>query len=138
MLVVLAVLFLVLPIAELYVIVQVASGVGILNTIGLLVVVSVVGAWLCKHEGIGVLRRIRSALDRYEVPHRELVDGGLILFAGALLLTPGFLTDVLAVLLLLPPTRAIARGVVLRALARRTSVGMVIHRAVDTTASDRR
>lgn len=138
MLVVLAVLFLVLPIAELYVIVQVASGVGILNTIGLLVAVSVVGAWLCKHEGIGVLRRIRSALDRYEVPHRELVDGGLILFAGALLLTPGFLTDVLAVLLLLPPTRAIARGVVLRALARRTSVGMVIHRAVDTTASDRR
>lgn len=138
MLVVLAVLFLVLPIAELYVIVQVASGVGILNTIGLLVVVSVVGAWLCKHEGIGVLRRIRSALDRYEVPHRELVDGGLILFAGALLLTPGFLTDVLAVLLLLPPTRAIARGAVLRALARRTSVGMVIHRAVDTTASDRR
>jgi UPF0716 protein FxsA len=129
----LALAFLVLPIAELYVIVQVAQGVGILNTIGLLVLVSVVGAWLVKREGIGVLRRIRASLDRYQLPHRELVDGGLVLLAGALLLTPGFLTDCLAVALLLPPSRAAVRTVVLRALARRSAAGMVVTRIVDTT-----
>jgi len=134
---VLVVLFLVLPIAELFVIVQVASGVGVLNTIGLLVLVSVVGAWLCRREGIGVLRRIRTALDRYELPHRELVDGGLVLFAGALLLTPGFITDVLGVLLLLPPTRMIVRQAVLRVLARRTAGATVVRRVVDTTGAER-
>lgn len=125
MLVLLAIAFLVLPIVELYVIVQVAGGIGILNTIGLLVVISVAGAWLCRREGVGVLRRIRSSLDRYELPTRELVDGGLILFAGALMLTPGFLTDCFAVLLLLPPTRAPIRGVVLRTLRRRAELVVV-------------
>ena len=119
------VLFLVLPIAELYVIVQVAGGIGILNTIGLLIVVSVVGAWLCKREGLGLLRRVRQQLDRYELPTRELVDGALILFAGALLLTPGFVTDCLAIVLLIPPTRAMVRGVVLRALNRRAQLAVV-------------
>ena len=124
----LAVLFLVLPIAELYVLVQVAGGIGFLNTIGLLVLVSVVGAWLCKREGLGLLRRIRLSLDRYELPGKELVDGALILFAGALLLTPGFLTDCLGILLLVPPTRAVARGVVLSYLARRTQLAVVRRR----------
>lgn len=138
MLVLLALAFLVLPIVELYVIVQVAQSAGILETIVLLVLVGAVGAWLCKREGLGVLRRIRAALDRYELPHRELADGGLILFAGALLLTPGFVTDCLALLLLLPPTRAVVRGALLRALARRRAVGMVVQRVVDTTGSERR
>jgi UPF0716 protein FxsA len=137
-LVLLALVFLVLPIVELYVIVQVAQSAGILETIGLLVLVGAVGAWLCKREGVGVLRRIRDALDRYELPHRELADGGLILFAGALLLTPGFVTDCLALLLLLPPTRAVVRGALLGALARRSAVGMVVRRVVDTTGSERR
>lgn len=128
MVVLLAVLFLVLPIAELYVLVQVAGGIGVLNTIGLLIVVSVVGAWLCKREGLGLLRRIRLSLDRYELPGKELVDGALILFAGALLLTPGFLSDCLGILLLLPPTRAMARGIVLSYLARRTQLAVVRRR----------
>ena len=137
MLVVLLALFVVLPIAELYVIVQVAGGIGILNTIGLLILVSAVGAWLCKREGLGVLRRVRTSLDRYELPQREIVDGGLILLAGALLLTPGFLTDCLAVLLLLPPTRAAVRTVVLRALGSRAAAGGAAQRFVDTTGSER-
>ena len=125
MLVLLAVLFLVLPIAELYVLLQVGSAIGVLNTIGLLIAVSVVGAWLCKREGLGLLRRVRHQLDRYELPTRELVDGALILFAGALLLTPGFVTDCLAIVLLIPPTRATVRGVVLRALNRRAQLAVV-------------
>lgn len=122
-------LFVVLPFAELAVIITVASNIGVPETIGLLILVSVVGAWLCKREGLGVLRRIRDSLDRGELPHRELVDGGLILFAGALLITPGFLSDGLGVLLLLPPTRAIFRGTLLSVLGRFTAAGRLGRRA---------
>jgi UPF0716 protein FxsA len=106
--------FLVVPIVELAVIVQVAQGIGVLNTLALLVLVSLVGAWLAKREGIGVARRFLANLQRGEVPAREVVDGALILFAGALMLAPGFLTDVLAIVLLVPPTRAVVRGILLR------------------------
>lgn len=125
MLVLLGVLFLLVPIAELYVIVQVAQGIGVLNTIGLLLLVSAAGAWLCKREGLAVLGRVRASLNRYELPSRELADGALILFAGALMLSPGFVTDCFAVLLLLPPTRAVFRGALLRALQRRSQLLVV-------------
>lgn len=141
MLLLLAIVFLVVPIVELYVIVQVAQGIGILNTLALLVVVGVVGAWLVKREGLGVLRRIRAALDRGQLPHREVVDGALVLFAGALMLTPGFVSDGLALVLLAPPTRAVVRSAILGALARGTKVGLVVRqvtRVVDTTGSERR
>ena len=128
MLALLVLVFVALPIAELYVLIQVAGGIGILNTIGLLIAVSVVGAWLSKREGLGVLRRIRLSLDRYELPGREVVDGALILFAGALLMTPGFISDCLGILLLLPPTRAAIRGVVIRTLGRRVELMAVRRR----------
>ena len=128
MLALLVLVFVALPIAELYVLIQVAGGIGILNTIGLLIAVSVVGAWLSKREGLGVLRRIRFALDRYELPGREVVDGALILFAGALLMTPGFISDCLGILLLVPPTRAVVRGVVIRSLGRRVELMAVRRR----------
>ena len=110
----LALLFLVVPIAELYVIVQVAGTVGIPETILLLIVISVVGAWLAKWAGIGVLRRLQSTVRQGRVPSAELVDGALVLFAAALMITPGFLSDCLAILLLLPPSRAAVRGLILR------------------------
>ncbi|MGH9137061.1 MAG: FxsA family protein [Acidimicrobiales bacterium] len=142
MLVVLGLLFLVVPFVELALLIQVADGIGILNTLGLLVAISVVGAWLCKREGLGVLRRVQRSLERHELPHRELIDGALILFAGALLITPGFFTDVLGVLLLVPPTRAVIRMVVLRSLRNRVQIVSVAGRreargpVVDTTWSD--
>jgi UPF0716 protein FxsA len=111
----LVLLFLAVPIVELYVIIQVGQAIGALETIGLLVVISVVGAWLAKREGLGVWRRIQAQLDAGRVPGADVLDAFLILLAGALLLTPGFLTDVLAILLLFPPTRALVR----RALRRR-------------------
>lgn len=114
MFVLLALVFLVVPIAELYVIVQVAGGIGIPETILLLIVISVVGAWLARVAGLGVLNRLQRTVRAGKVPSAELVDGGLVLFAGALMITPGFLSDALAILLLLPPTRAVARNVVLR------------------------
>ncbi len=110
----LALLFLVVPIAELYVIVRVASGIGVPETILLLIAISVVGAWLAKREGIGVLRRVQATVANGRVPSGEIVDGALVLLAGALMITPGFLSDCLAIVLLLPPTRAMVRGAILR------------------------
>jgi UPF0716 protein FxsA len=118
----LAVLFLVVPFLELWVILEVGQSIGALNTIALLVLVSLVGAWLVKREGLGVYRRAQRQVDAGRVPGREIVDGVLILFAGALLLTPGFLTDVLGILLLLPPVRTAVRAAVVHHLARRVVV----------------
>lgn len=112
-------LFLVVPFVELYVILQVGRTIGVLDTVALLVLVSVIGAWLVKREGISVVRRIQERVAAGSVPGREMVDGALILFAGALLLTPGFLTDVVAVLLLLPPVRSALRAAAIRRLRRR-------------------
>ena len=121
----LLVLFLVAPLVELAVILQVSGSIGVLDTIGLLVLVSVVGAWLAKREGIGVVRRIQAALDRGEMPSREVADGGLILLAGALMIAPGFVSDLLAILLLLPPIRALVRGPLLRYVARQGRFAVV-------------
>ena len=118
----LALLFLVVPFLELFVLLRVGGAIGALPTIALLVAVSVVGAWLVKREGIGVARRAQEQVRRGTVPTTELVDGVLILFAGALLLTPGFLTDVLGVLLLLPPVRVALRASARRQLAKRVRV----------------
>jgi len=114
----LVLLFLVVPIIELYLIVQVASGIGVLETLGLLV-----GAWLVRAQGLGVLARIHGQLAQGKVPGTELVDGLLVLFAGALMLTPGFMTDALGLLLLIPPTRAIIRTVLVHRFRNRVEVG---------------
>jgi UPF0716 protein FxsA len=118
---ILALLFLVIPIVELYVIIQVAHAIGVFDTLGLLVLDSVLGGWLMKREGMGVLRRLQAKLATGELPSTELVDGFLILFGGALMLAPGFLTDILGMALLLPPVRAVVR----RVLARRFKSAVV-------------
>ncbi len=118
----LVVLFLVVPIAELAVILQVGHAIGVFNTLALLILVSVVGAWLAKREGLGVLRRMQRAVQAGRVPGTELIDGFLILLAGALMITPGFLTDIVAILLLLPPVRAVVRRELRRRFARRSEI----------------
>mgnify|MGYP001168301351 CR=1 FL=1 len=121
----LLVLFVAIPAAELYVILQASHAFGVFETIAALLVISAVGAWLCRREGFSTLRRIQAALNEGRIPTRELQDGALILLAGALLLTPGFLGDVLGILLLLPPTRAVARTVLARALRGRLRLATV-------------
>jgi UPF0716 protein FxsA len=112
------VLLLVIPIAELWVIIQVADRIGALNTVAILVLVSIAGAWLLKQQGMSTWRRLQDTLRRGRVPAQEVADGALILFGGALLLTPGFLTDVIGLLLLIPPTRAAIRNVFRRGAGR--------------------
>ena len=115
----LVILFIGVPFAELYVLIQVGHAIGVLNTLGLLLLVSIVGAWLAKREGIGVFRRMQASLNAGRVPGAEIVDGFLILLAAALMLTPGFLTDIVAIFLLLPPVRAVVRR---RSFARRIEI----------------
>ena len=110
------------PLLELYVIIRVADSVGPGQTILLLIVVSVVGAWMVRRSGLGVLSQIRARLDRGELPAGELVDGLLILIAGALMLTPGFITDVVGLLLLFFPTRLVVRSLLVRRFARRINL----------------
>lgn len=116
---VLLILLLVVPIAELWVIVQVAGEIGALFTIALLILVSVLGAWLLKQQGLATWNRMQATLRRGEMPTKEVTDGALILLGGALLLTPGFLTDVVGLLLVFPATRAAVKSTFRRFLARR-------------------
>lgn len=115
----LVVIFIVVPIAELAVVIKVGHLIGVWNAIGFLILVSVAGAWLVKRTGTEVLRRARRQMDAGVIPGREIVDGVLVLFAGALLLTPGFITDALGLLLLLPPVRSGVRHAAVRRLTRR-------------------
>jgi UPF0716 protein FxsA len=118
MLPLLFVALLAIPIAELWVILQVADGIGVLNTIALLILISVAGAWLLKQQGLATWARLQRTLAAGQMPAREVTDGALILFGGALLLTPGFLTDCVGLILLIPPTRALVKGLFRRLLAR--------------------
>ena len=118
----LVVAFLLVPIAELYVLVQVGQRIGVLETIVVLLIVAAVGSWLVKREGLRAWRGFLQALHERRVPAREVADGALVIFGGALLLTPGFLTDVLGLLLILPPTRSALRGAVTARIARRLGV----------------
>lgn len=102
--------FLVVPIIELYLFVEVSSAIGFGYALLWIVGVSVVGAWLVKREGLSALRRANRKVSGGELPTDELITGILILFAGALMLTPGFLTDAFGLLLLFPPSRALVRN----------------------------
>ena len=117
----LAILFLVVPIAELAVILLIGQQIGVWWTIALLIADSIFGSWLARREGIGAWRRFRRALDSGRMPTTEIADGALILLAGALMVTPGFISDIVGILLLLPPTRAVARRVLLDFVARRAA-----------------
>jgi UPF0716 protein FxsA len=114
--------FLVVPIVELWVLIQVGQAIGVGWTLLLLVADSILGTWLIKREGAKAYATLRSALREGRMPHRELADGALIVLAGALMLSPGFVTDVFGVLLLLPFTRPLGRRVLTALVARRVTV----------------
>ena len=103
-------LFIVAPVAELYTIIQMSGAIGFFNTLGLMIAVGFIGSWLVKREGMRVWRRFNEAVAQGKVPTKEMIDGVLILGAGALLLTPGFLSDVFGILMLFPVTRAFFRS----------------------------
>lgn len=107
-------ILLVATVVELTVLVVIGHAIGVWATIGLLILASLVGAALLRREGIRTLVAFQEALRTRRPPHRELIDGMLIATAGVLIVLPGFVSDVLGLLLLLPPTRALVRRRMLR------------------------
>jgi UPF0716 protein FxsA len=118
--------FIVVPLVELYVIIQVGQAIGVLPTIALLFADSILGAVLLRSQGRAVWMRFNTALAEGRVPARETFDGAMVIFGGALLLTPGFITDVFGLLLLIPPTRAVIRGALSRFAKRRWLAGRAV------------
>ncbi len=137
-------IFLVVPFAELYLIFEVVGdALGAPLTILLLAADSVLGAVLLRSQGRAVWRRMNEALAAGRMPHREVQDGVAVVFGGAFLMTPGFLTDVIGLLLLVPPTRAVIGRLVARRVACRVSARMAAAEArprhdydVEGTASE--
>jgi UPF0716 protein FxsA len=111
-------LAIVVGVVEISVIIQVGQWIGFLNTVGLLLLVSLMGAWLVKRQGLGVMARIREQRSAGRIPATEAFDGALILVAGVLLVIPGFVTDAFGLLLLFPPIRAVVRRFVSRRVLR--------------------
>ena len=122
----LVLLFIVVPIAELALIIQVGGLIGFWPTLALLIADSILGAWLMRNQGRVAWRRFNEAIRDSRVPAREVADGVLVIFGGALLLTPGFITDIFGMLFLIPPTRALIRRVFLRQALRRMTVTMAM------------
>ena len=119
---ILAIAFIVVPLLEIYVLIQVGHVIGVWWTILLLVADSILGGWLIRREGSRAWRALRAALDEGRMPHRELTDGVLIVLGGALMLSPGFVTDVLGIVLILPFTRPVFRRMLASYAASRATV----------------
>lgn len=115
-------IFIVVPVVEIAVIIEVGRLIGPLPTVGLLLTSAVVGTVLLRREGRRAWRALRRALAHGRIPTREVADGALVIFGAALMVAPGFLTDLTGMLCLLPPTRAVLRRVLLSAAMRRLFV----------------
>lgn len=115
----LLILFIVVPIVELYVIIQIGGAIGVWPTLALLVADALLGSLLLRQQGRGAWQRFNAALAERRFPGREVADGLMIAVGGTLLLTPGFITDVLGLILLIPPSRALVRRAMRAYFSRR-------------------
>ena len=120
-------LFLLTPLVEIAAFIQVGGLIGLWPTLAVVILTAVVGAALWRAQGVATWARAQDALNRGELPVREVTDGAFLLVAGALLLTPGFVTDAIGFLLLVPPIRLWLAGIVFRHLSRRVDIHVVNH-----------
>jgi UPF0716 protein FxsA len=111
--------FTLVPAFEIYVFIKVAATIGTLQTIAMILFTGVLGAYLARREGFVVLRRLQSQLHAGNLPADELIDGAMVLVGGALLLTPGFLTDILGFALVIPPLRTMLKNLLRHYLRRK-------------------
>lgn len=118
----LALTLLITPLLEIYVLIQVGQAIGPWWTILLLLLSSMVGAWLIKREGARAWRALTTAIGEGRAPGKEIADGALVLIGGTLMLAPGFVTDVIGLLLVLPVTRPLFRLPLAALAARRVAV----------------
>ena len=124
-------LFTCIPLVELYLLLQIGSVIGAVNTILLVIITGVLGAYLAQQEGLRTLERIRALMARGEMPGEPLIDALLILVAGFVLITPGILTDLLGFLMLIPATRAPIRRWVKGQLERKFSASKAAVYTID-------
>jgi len=124
-------LFTIVPLLELFILIKLGGVIGVGPTVAIVIGTGMLGAWLARHQGLGVLRRVGAELDQGRLPAEALLDGLLILIAGALLLTPGLITDALGFTLLAPPGRKIARRLAKNAFLRRAGKGRADPSVID-------
>ena len=117
--------FVVVPLVEIYVLIQVGQVIGVWWTLLLLIADSIYGGWLIRHEGGRAWQALTNALNSGQMPAKELADAALILVGGTLMLSPGFVTDVMGIVLILPFTRPVARRVLTRLVSKRLVAGFV-------------
>jgi UPF0716 protein FxsA len=133
---ILAVLFLVVPIVEIYLLIQVGQVIGAGWTIFLVVLTAVVGVALLRVQGLSTLHRAQQKMRHNELPAREILEGMGLLVAGALLLTPGFFTDTIGFLLLFPPTRLLLVNAIVSRMVVSASVRVDPQRPRDSDVID--
>ncbi len=121
-------LFTLLPLAELYILIKIGVSIGALPTVLLVIGTGALGAWLARTQGFVVWMRIQDEMNVGRFPADDMLDGLLIFFAGAVLITPGIITDILGFLILLPPTRRGIRNWVKRKLKKMSETGSVSFR----------
>ena len=115
-------LFIIVPLIELALFMRIGSVIGLPATIATIILTAMLGASLTRFQGLKTLQRYLEAIAAGRLPHEEVMDGLMILVAAALLLTPGFLTDAIGFLLLVPPVRALIKQQVLKVVAGRIQV----------------
>ena len=125
----------VVPVVEIYVLLQVGHQIGVLQTVLLLIAVSVLGTWLIRREGTRAWSALGAAIRAGRIPTREVADGALVVLGGALLLTPGFVTDIVGVLCIVPPTRTLLRRALIAQVARRATGGRSRRRQTNSSST---
>lgn len=115
-------LFILVPISELAIFIALGDKIGLAPTLGIIVLTAILGAYLTKSQGIKALNKYQQALTQGKLPHDEVMDGLMILIAGAVLLTPGFLTDAIGFSLLIPPFRRVIKAIIKDRLRERANV----------------
>jgi len=116
-------LFLIVPIAELYLLIEIGRRIGTFSTLALIFFTALLGSALARRQGLGVVRRIQAEMAEGRLPASSMVDGVLILLAGAVLITPGVLTDVAGFVILIPATRALIKAYLWKRIERAVQRG---------------
>jgi len=124
----LLILFVIIPVTELYILIEVGKKIGSLTTIGVIILTGIIGAYLVKSQGFMILRKIQNDLNEGIMPGDSLIQGAIILAGGILLLTPGFVTDILGFILLMPVSRNILKKYLLKWLKGKIKEGNFYYR----------
>jgi len=124
----LLILFVIVPVTELYILIEVGKKIGSLTTIGIIILTGIIGAYLVKSQGFMILRKIQNDLNDGIMPGDSLIQGAIILAGGVLLLTPGFVTDIVGFIFLIPVSRNVVKKYLLKWLKGKVKEGNFYYR----------